>query len=169
MNIKLHILLLQKKWTDDRLYVQDRKKAFEKQNIDYQEINIEEYEPLKLKELLQSKDIIYIEWWNTFYLMNAINKTWFKETLNNLIEQEKIYVWSSAWAYICCPNIEMATWKTNKVRNKYWLEDLSWLGFIDFLIFVQYRPEYNKVLKNKIRNNKYKVKILKYGQTLMIK
>jgi peptidase E len=61
VNIKLHILLLQKKWTDDRLYVQDRKKAFEKQNIDYQEINIEEYEPLKLKELLQSKDIIYIE------------------------------------------------------------------------------------------------------------
>ncbi len=158
-----------KKWTDDQSYVQDRKKAFEKQNIDYQEIDIEEYEALELKELLQSKDIIYIEWWNTFYLMNAINIKWFQKTLNDLVEQWKIYVWSSAWAYICCPNIEMATWKTNKVRNKYWLKDLSWLGFIDFLIFVHYKPEYDTVLKNKIRKNKYKVKILKDGQALMIK
>jgi len=165
---KLAYITTAKKWTDDVSYVQDRIQAFKKQNIDYQEIDIEQYETQELKKLLKSKDIIYIEWWNTFYLMNAINKTWFQDTLNYLINKWKIYVWSSAWSYICCPSIEMATRKTNKVRNKYWLKFLTWLNIVDFLIFVHYRPEYNKVLKDKIKNNKYKVRILKDWQAIMI-
>ena len=158
-----------KKWVDDLSYIEKRKSNFDKVWLKYKEIDIEWKSEEELIYLLNDKNIVYVEWWNTFYLMKAINSTKFKHIVERKMDNWTIYVGSSAGSYIACPHIEMATWKTNKVRDKYWLNDLSGLSWVNFLVFVHYKPEYKAVLKRKISTSKYKIKILTNEQALMIK
>ncbi|PID34516.1 MAG: hypothetical protein CR971_02850, partial [candidate division SR1 bacterium] len=47
-------------------------------------------------------------------------------------------------------------------------KDLTGLNSIDFLISVHYEEKHKKVLQEKLQKNKYKLRILKDGQGLLI-
>ncbi len=155
------------KWVDDVSYIYYRKEQFNKDWIKYEEIDIEWKDKDMLRILLKGKDCIFVEWWNTFYLMKAIKETGFDILLKELLNNWLTYIWSSAWAYICCPNIEMAAWKRTE-NDKCWLEDLSAMNLVPFQLFVHYIPAYDIFLKKEISKSKYEVKILKDWEYLYI-
>ena len=74
----------------------------------------------------------------------------------------------SAGAYVACPTIEMATWK-HQDRDRFGVSDFTAMNLIPFLLSVHYKPEYREILKEKISEVKYPVKILTAEQALLIK
>ncbi len=79
-----------------------------------------------------------------------------------------VYIGSSAGSYIACPTIEMATWKP-KQKDRFGVADFAALNLVPFLVVAHYEPELRDVLKEKISQSKYKTKVLKDGQAILVK
>ncbi len=151
--------------TDIDYYIR-RKQEFIDRKLDYTEIDIEGKTEAELEKLLSNYNMIYMEWWNVFYLMKIINQTGFKNVLTKLLQKWVIYIGSSAWTYVCCPTIKMWNWKRQK--NTFWLTDFSGMWLVDFTMFVHYQPEHKKIIKENLKTFEYNLRILKDGQYIMI-
>jgi len=133
-----------------------------------EEIDIEGKTEQELREILKDKDVIYVEGGSTFYLLKAVRESGFDKVIKDLIDKGVVYVGASAGSYICCPTIEMATWIN---RNKYdhcGLTDFTAMNLVSFLMTVHYEPEYKDLLKEKIPQAKYPVKILTDDQAILV-
>lgn len=93
--------------------------------------------------ILENADIIYFGWWNVFFLLDKIKKTWFDIIARKLLFQWKIFAWSSAWAVIMWPNIYPAhnvDAINGRKRSSY-----EWLNLVDYFVI----PHFNLLeLKN---------------------
>lgn len=87
---------------------------------------------------LEKADIILFGWWNSFYLMDSIEKSWLKDILPNLLET-RVFVWISAWSMITCEDLDLnanerlyceIVWENPK-NEGFW--------FVDFI----FRPHLN--------------------------
>lgn len=90
---------------------------------------IEDLNQISQEQILEF-DSIYIWWWNTFYLMNEINKSGFWDIIKSFpnIPWKSIY-WGSAWAIIL--------WKSFKQalifdENIVWLGNFSWINLLNW-------------------------------------
>ena len=132
-----------------------------------EEIDIEEKSREELKNFFKHKNIIQVEGGNTFYLLKAVKATGFGEILKELLNQGKIYIGTSAGAYIMCPTIEVSDWN-NKTVNRFGLTDFSALNYVPFALKVHYENEMEKLVKEKMKTLKYPLRILRDGQGLVI-
>jgi len=113
----------------------------------------------KTREFLSNFDIVFVAGGNTFYLLSQAKKSGFDKVAKELLQAGKIYIGSSAGSYICCPTIDAATWK-NPEKNRYGLEDLSALNFVDFLVTAHYKEKYKQAVEEGKTSTSYPVMVL---------
>ncbi len=117
----------------------------------------------EIKYFLKDKNIIHIEGGNTFYLLKIIKEVNFDDVLKESLEEGKIYIGTSAGAYIMCPTIEVSDWNTDG-KDRFNVNDFKALNYVPFLIKVHYKEEQKEKIINKIKTLKYPIRILKDGQ-----
>lgn len=152
----------------DTTYLENHKAAMKEHGYQFEEINIEGKSEQELRLTLKNKTVVHIEGGNTFYLLKAIKESRFDKILVELIDAGIPYIGTSAGSYIACPTIEMATWGPD-LKDRFGLENLNALNFVPFILKVHYEDSMEGLLKEKISQCKYPVKILRDGQAFLIK
>lgn len=130
----------EKPWVDS-----DRKElarlGFKIIDLDIASKNKDEIEPI-----LQKADIIFVAGGNTFYLLNEARKSGFLKVAKELVKKGTVYIGSSAGSYIACPTIEAAGWRSAD-RNIVEINDLTAMGFVDFIIVAHYTDEQKEMVE----------------------
>ncbi len=121
----------------------------------------------ELRNFFKDKNVIYMEGGNTFYLLKAIRETGFNEVLKELLDSGKVYIGTSAGAYIMCPSIEVSDWNDETV-DRYGVTDFTALGYVPFVLRAHYNDEKEEELKEKIKTLKYPLRILRDGQGILV-
>ena len=138
-------------------------------NIDYniEELDIEGKTKEEIKNFFEDKNIVHMEGGNSFYLIKAIRETGFDEILKDLLNEGKVYIGTSAGAYIMCPTIEVSDWdETGKLRFD--VHDFTALNHVPFLIKVHYKDKQEEKVKGKIKTLKYTLRIKRDGQGILV-
>lgn len=151
----------------DTSYVKKDKHAMSALGFTVENIDIENKNEKELRNLLNDKDVIYVQGGNTFYLLKWMKDSGFDIVLKELIEKGKIYIGVSAGSVIMGENIKTAGWKGID-KNIVGLTDLTGLQYVPFSIFVHYKPVHNKVIKENIPHINNKIKILTDQQAFLI-
>lgn len=152
----------------DKDYMGYRKEAMVKLGWDYEEIDIEGKNEEELREVLKNKDIIYVEGGDTYYLLRAIKESGFDKVVKELLDRGAIYIGSSAGSYVACPTIEMAAWIDNNFDASI-LDDYTAMNLVPFIMIVHYEDYNEKIIKEKMVDFKYPIRVLRDDQTLLIK
>ena len=100
-------------------------------------------------------------------MLNAIRKVGFDLILKELLYEGKIYIGTSAGAYIMCPTIEVSTWNDDG-KERFGMADFAALNYVPFVLKVHYKDEMGEKVKEKIKTLKYPLKILRDGQGILI-
>lgn len=133
----------------------------------FEEIDIKGKNKDELLNFFKDKNVIHVEGGNTFYLLKAIRETGFGEILKELLNQGKIYIGTSAGAYIMCPTIDVANWSDDTV-DRFGISDFSALNYVPFLLRVHYKDENQELIKEKMKTLKYPLHILRDGQGILV-
>ncbi|MFH1232718.1 MAG: Type 1 glutamine amidotransferase-like domain-containing protein [Patescibacteria group bacterium] len=131
------------------------------------EIDIEGKSEEEIKHFFKDKNIIQIDGGNTFYLLKAIRESGFAEILKELLNEGKIYIGTSAGAYVMCPTIEVANWD-NTGQDRFGITDFTALNYVPFILKAHYKDEAEVLVKEKIKTLKYPIKILRDGQGILV-
>ena len=135
-----------------------------------EEIDIEGKKEQQLMHLFESKDIIFVEGGNTFYLLRAMRGCHFEDVIRKLLKQGKVYIGVSAGSIVVGKTIKTAGWK-DADKNAIGLRNLKGLGLVPFDIFVHYTPEWDETIRQEIPNQIKRSKdlrILTDGQALLV-
>jgi dipeptidase E len=121
----------------------------------------------ELRNFFKDKNVIHIEGGNTFYLLKAIRETGFAEILKELLNEGKIYIGTSAGAYVMCPTIDVADWNDETV-DRFNVSDFTALNYVPFVLKVHYKDEAKELVKEKMKTLKYPLRILRDGQGILV-
>jgi len=124
---------------------------------DFTAINEEIY----LESFLNA-DILFFEWWNTWYLMKQINKLKLRNKFKEFLEN-KIYVWVSAWSMITSRDLQIELFDELYDEDSILNENIKWLDFVNFsflphlnsTFFPKIKEENVQKVANKIKNKLY--------------
>jgi len=133
----------------------------------FEDIDIKDKSKDELLNFFKDKNIIHIEGGNTFYLLKAIRETGFDEILKELLNEGKIYIGTSAGAYIMCPTVDVADWNDETV-DRFGVNDFTALNYVPFVLKVHYKDEARESIKRKMKTLKYPLRILRDGQGIFI-
>jgi peptidase E len=133
-----------------------------------EEIDIDDKKQSEVMQLLELKDIIFVEGGNTFYLLNSMRKCNFKKVIKKLLREGKVYIGASAGTIVAGRNIKSAEWYGDK--NFVHLKNFKGLNLVPFDFFVHYKPEdAEKIKKNMPRKwQRRKLKILTDDQAILV-
>lgn len=151
----------------DKTFFEKVKNSMRENAISFEEIDIEGKSIDELFNFFKDKNVIHVEGGNTFYLLKAIRESSFAEVLKELLSKGKIYIGTSAGAYIMCPTIEVANWNETG-RDRFGLTDFAALNYVPFVLKVHYKDEAEKLIKEKMKNLKYPLRILRDGQGILV-
>lgn len=132
-----------------------------------EEIDIKDKSKEELRNFFKDKNVIHIEGGNTFYLLKIIRETGFAELLKELIEEGKVYIGTSARSYIMCPTIEVSDWNDDG-RDRFGVSDFTALNYVPFALKVHYKDESKELTREKIKDLKYPLRILRDGQGILV-
>ena len=99
--------------------------------------------------------------------MKAIRENGFAEILKELLNEGKIYIGTSAGAYIMCPTIEVANWNETG-RDRFDLTDFSALNYVPFVLKAHYTDEQEQKIKANLPTLQYPIRILRDGQGILV-
>jgi dipeptidase E len=165
--IKIGYVTTASKAARDQSFFEEVKKTIRKNGYFFEEIDIEGKTKDQLLDFFKDKNIVHVEGGNTFYLLKAIRETGFAEILKELLNQGKVYIGTSAGAYIMCPTIEVADWGSDG-KEKFGLTDFTGLNYVPFVLKAHYRDEVEKIVREKMSTLKYPLRILKDGQGILV-
>lgn len=134
---------------------------------DLEEIDIKDKSKEELLSFFKDKNIIHIEGGNTFYLLKVIRETGFADVLKELLKEGKIYIGTSAGAYVMCPSIVVSDWSDETI-DRFGLSDFSALNYVNFLLKVHYKDENESLVKDNIKTLTYPLRILRDGECILI-
>ena len=103
-----------------------------KQVKSYIEFDLTNKTQQEVSEVLEGIDIIYVMGGNTYYLLEHIKKSGFKEVLEKKLSEGAFYIGVSAGAAVACPRIDYI--EDLDDPSKATLEDFEALNLIDFLV-----------------------------------
>ncbi len=139
---------------EDIFFIDDDKRAFESLwvTIDELEISTENIENIKQK--LEKNDFIFVSWWNTFFLLQELKKTWTDKLILEQIQKGKPYISTSAWSIIMSPNIKFIEemddlQKAPELKNF----DAFWL-FGKYILPHYKNPYLWEIVENILKKNK---------------
>jgi dipeptidase E len=156
------------KGTANTEYIDRAKTFFDGHGYDYEELDIDGKDVTQLRSILKGFEIVFVEGGNSFYLLKSIRESGFDTVIKELLPQGLIYMGASAGSYVTCPTIDMATWKHQDKYDHYGVEDLTAMNLVPFLVTAHYKPEYRDLLKEKIGQSRFPVRILDDGQALLV-
>ena|SRR3989344_9401213 len=165
--MKIGYVTTASKGSRDRTFLEKVKSTMRENSISFEEIDIEEKSKDEMLNFFKDKNIIHVEGGNTFYLLKAIRESDFAEVLKEMLSDGKIYIGTSAGAYIMCPNIEVANWNETG-RDRFGLTDFSALNYVSFVLKVHYKDEAENLVKEKMKTLKYPLRILRDGQGILV-
>jgi len=143
------------------------KKKVIDEGYNLEEIDIKDKSEEDLREFFKDKNVIHIEGGNTFYLLKIIRETGFDKILKELINEGKVYIGTSAGAYIACPTIEVSIWNKDG-KDRFGIEDFSALNLAPFVLKVHYKDEMEEQVKEGIETLKCPIRILRDGQGIIV-
>ena len=147
--------------------IRERMEQFSQHQCNFEVIDLLGITAEELAKRLADKELFFVEMGNSFRLLNAVNESGFTDIVRQkVIAEGATYFGASAGAYVACPTIEMATWK----RDMDWqgLTDLKAMELVPFLVTAHYEPKYEEILRPKIKECKYPVKVLTDGQAFLV-
>ncbi len=141
--------------------------AIKNNGYDLEDIDIKGKSKDELRDFFKNKNVIHVEGGNTFYLLKAIRETGFDEILKDLLNEGKVYVGTSAGAYVMCPTIDVANWNDETV-DRFGVTDFSALNYVPFCLRVHYAEEKEAEVRSKMKSLKYPLRILRNGQGILV-
>jgi dipeptidase E len=120
---------------------------------------------------LESVDIIFIAGGNVFYLLQEMKKNWVDGLIKTLVENWKIYIWSSAWSVVVWPDIGIVRSLDNP-QDATDLSSYGWIGLVDYSIIphcdnIKFKEKIEKIFKDNV-NYKYPIIKLNDNQAIFI-
>lgn len=165
--MKIGYITTASKVARDKNFFEKVKNFIKENHIIFEEIDIEGKSKHEMLNFFKNKNVIHAEGGNTFYLLKAIRESGFAEVLKELLNEGKIYIGTSAGAYIMCPSIEVANWNETG-RDRFGLTDFSALNYVPFVLKVHYKDEMENLIKEKMKTLKYPLRILRDGQGILV-
>ncbi|MFH0873951.1 MAG: Type 1 glutamine amidotransferase-like domain-containing protein [Candidatus Komeilibacteria bacterium] len=165
--MKIAWIVTASKGVTDLSYLDRHRERMNELGYDYEKIDIDGKNESELRDLLKNKDLVFVEGGNSFYLLKAIRQSHFDIVIRDLIDHGVVYIGSSAGAYVACPTIEMSAWRHDRYSH-YDLKDLTGMGLVPFIVTVHYDPKSKEILREKIRESKYPVKVLTDDQAMLV-
>ena len=120
----------------------------------------------EIRNFLNDKNIIQMEGGSTFYLLKVVRETGFDKILKEELEKGKVYIGTSAGAYLVCPSVEVSNW--DKEQEMFGVTDFSALNYVPFVLKVHYQDEQEELVKEKMKILKYPIHILRDGQGILV-
>jgi len=141
----------------------------EELRFNIEEVDIEGKNEAEVMQLLQPKDIIFVEGGNTFYLLKAMRACNFEKIIRKLLNEGKVYIGASAGSIVAGKTIKTAGWE-NGDENIVKLRDLKGLNLVNFDVFVHYLPEDAEIIKKHMPFKwvRRKLKILTDEQAILV-
>jgi len=164
--MKIGYIITASKVARDKTFLEKVKNSMRENHILFEEMDIEGKSKDEMLNFFKNKNVIHVEGGNTFYLLKAIRESGFAGVLEELLNIGKIYIGTSAGAYIMCPTIEVANWDETG-RDRFGLTDFSALNYVPFVLKVHYKDEAKNLIKEKIKTLKYPLRILRDGQGIL--
>lgn len=153
----------------DLAYLTQHKEAMHAQGYAFTEYDIEGKTLNELRRKIAGFSVLYMEGGNTFYLLKAVQESGFAAIIREFLERGGTYVGTSAGAYICCPRIDMSTWKKpGEEHPRSGLTDLTGMNLVPFIVFAHYTPDKEPEVRAGITQCPYPVRILQDGQGLLV-
>ena len=137
---------------------------------DYEEMDITGKTEDEVYDMLKSKDAIFMQGGNTFYLLKQALACNFSKVLKKLLSEGMFYAGTSAGSYLPCPNIEMMDWTEDAKFDRHGLTDLTALGIVPLQVVAHMNRKediYDKI-KKKADKSPYDVHLLNDGQAVLI-
>lgn len=165
--IKIGWVTTASKGVSDLSYLDRHKLDMQTQNLNFEEFDIENKTTTEIREFFKDKNVMHVEGGNTFYLLKVVKESGFDKFIKEFLNERKIYVGTSAGAYICCPTI--ATAKLGRNANKdYGLTNFNALNLVPFLLKVHYTDDMRKTVEKFASESEYPLRILRDGQGILI-
>lgn len=165
--MKIGYIITASKTARDPSWFNKTRQTIKENGYDIEDFDIEGKTKDEIKDFFKDKNIVHIEGGNTFYLLKAIRETGFAETLKELLNKGKIYIGTSAGAYIMCPTIEVANWNNDR-KDRFGIEDFTALNYVPFVLKVHYTDEQEQKVKDNLPALKYPIRILRDGQGILV-
>ncbi len=150
-------------------YVDRTRARLKTKGVIFEDIELAGRTEEETRELMKNFDGVFVNGGSTFYLLKVFRESGFDKVIKELLPTGFIYIGASAGSYITCPSIEMAIWKHQDKYDHYGLTDFAGMNLVPFLMSVHYVPEYQELLKEKISQTNYPVKILTDEQAILVK
>lgn len=131
-----------------------------------EDVDLREKTFSELRDLFLTKDIIFVNGGNTFFLLYWVKKSGFDRVLPLL--GNKLYVGISAGSYICCPNIELST-RLSTNKNIVGLKDLTSLHLVPFFMKVHFKETERGIIDTAAKKFKKPLVVLNDTQAILVK
>lgn len=167
-SLKMLYITTASKGAPNTAYVERMRDHLKKQNIAYEELDLDGKTPDDLRRALTGKDIVFMEGGNAFYLMNSIRKSGFEAVLKEFLPKCLIYMSACAGTHVATPTLEVANWRQKPDYPTFDVTDLSAMNFVPFLVALHYNPERQNLLDEAAAKAHYPVKKLSDRQAIYI-
>ncbi len=143
------------------------KKSIRNNGYAFEEIDIDGKSPEEIRAFFRDKNVILIEGGNTFYLLKVIRETGFDRILKELIDEGKVFIGTSAGAYIMCPTVDVAGWN-NLAAERFGVNDNTGLGYVPFALKVHYHDSDKNEVERRMKLLSCPLRILRDGQGIVV-
>ncbi len=151
----------------DQQFFMDVENEIKNAGFNFTKYDIEGKSCKEIEDFFSDKNIIQVDGGNTFYLLNSIRNSGFYEFLKNELNKGKIFIGTSAGAYVMCPTIEVADWNPNG-KSRFGITDFTALNYVPFVLKVHYKDDQEERIKEKMKSLKYQLRILRDGQGIIV-
>jgi len=141
--------------------------AMKEMGFNILEIDIEGKTESQVRQLIGSRDIIFVEDGNAFLLLKAMRKCNFGKIIQDLLKEGKVYLGVGSGSIVAGKTIRAAGWLGQK--NEVDLMGSKGLNLVPFDIFPHYVPEYDAIIKKKnpIKFLRKKIKFITDEQAVL--
>lgn len=131
------------------------------------EIDIEGKTEKQVREMIQLRDIIFVEDGNAFMLLKAMRKCNFEKIMRELLKLGKVYLGVGSGSMVAGKSIRIAEWLGQE--NEVNLRGYKGLNLVPFEIFPHYTPEQDILIKKKVwfKWRRRKIKFLTDKQAVL--
>ena len=108
-----------------------RDQLYEQGITNIEDLDLRNINQKELKKLLSTKDMLFINGGNTFFLLHWMRKCGFAEVLEKFLSEDKLYVGVSAGGIVVTQNIAIAGVEPGDANNVK-MQDFTGLDIVDF-------------------------------------